>query len=138
MSVRERYTCTIARDADGAVEELVVEWVDHAGTARVTRLNGTKAPVVAGALHDILRTGGVSAREWGARRPIELPQVAGAHAELLLRAVLPLRRADRLDEVATGVARMSREEASYWHAKADRTRGLRVLRLLLSDDARRR
>jgi len=138
MNARERYTCTIARDADGAVEAIAVERVDLSGEERKTQLNGTKAPLIVGALHGILRAGGVSAREWAGRRPIELTQVPGAHAELLLRAVGPLRRADRLDEVAAGVGEMSREEASYWHAKADRTRGLRVLRLMLSDDARRR
>jgi len=138
MNARERYTCTIVRDADGAIEEVAVECIDLSGEERKTQLNGTKAPLIVGALHGILRAGGVSAREWAGQRPIELTQVPGAHAELLLRAVLPLRRADRLDEVAAGVGEMSREEASYWHAKADRTRGLRVLRLMLSDDARRR
>ena len=67
-----------------------------------------------------------SARSPGARgrrrEPIELDQVAGAHAELLLRAVQPLRRSDRAQAVADGIAAMSREEASYWHAKAQRPR----------------
>jgi hypothetical protein len=51
--------------------------------------------------------------------------------------VKPLRRADRVATVAEGVAAMSREEASYWHAKVQRPRGLRALRILL-DGGRRR
>jgi hypothetical protein len=71
-------------------------------------------------------------------RPIDLSQTTGAQAWLLLAATKPLRRADRIDEVAEGVAAMSPEEASYWYAKAQRPRGLRAVRLLLSNDGRRR
>jgi hypothetical protein len=138
MIERERYRCILERDRDGAVLAARVEREALDGTPRGVTLNGNKAPVVVPFLHQILRDHGISGRVWSGRAPIELTQVVGAQIELLLRAVKPMRRADRIEEVAAGIAAMAREEASYWHAKAERPRGLRVLRLLLSDDGRRR
>ena len=46
--------------------------------------------------------------------------------------VKPLQRLDRLEAVGEGVAEMSREEASYWHAQTQRRHGLKALRVLLS------
>ena len=137
MSRRERYTCLIGRDADGRIAAIEVTAENLEGVQRHTRINDSKAPAVAGALHDMLRNAGIAGRQWSSPRPIELGQVSGAHAELLLLAVKPLRRADRVAAVADGVAGMSREEASYWHAKAQRPRGLRALRILLDGGGRR-
>jgi hypothetical protein len=50
-------------------------------------------------------------------------------------AVKPLRRGDRIELVGDGVGRMSREEASYWHAKSHQPGGLRALRVLLTKGA---
>jgi hypothetical protein len=138
MSDRERYRCILERDRDGAVLAARVEREALDGTPRAITLNSNKAPVVVPFLHQILRDHGISGRVWSGRAPIELSQVTGAQVELLLRAVKPMRRPDRIEEVAAGIAAMAREEASYWYAKAERPRGLRVLRLLLSDDGRRR
>lgn len=137
MSRRERYICMIWRDADGRIAAIELTAKNLEGIQRHTRINGSKAPAVAGAFHDVLRDAGIAGRQWSSPRPIELGQVLGAHAELLLLAVKPLRRAGRVAAVADGVAGMSREEASYWHAKAQRPRGLRALRVLLNDGGRR-
>ena len=78
--------------------------------------NGTKASRIAGAVHEIVRATGVGGRVWTSRSPSPLDPISGAQVELLVAAVKPLRRADRIDQVGDGVASMSREEASYWHA----------------------
>jgi hypothetical protein len=137
VSRRERYTCIIGRDADGRIAAIEVMAQNLEGVQRRIRINGSKAPAVAGALHEVLRNAGIAGRQWSSPRPIELDQMPGAHAELLLLAVKPLRRADRVAAVAEGVAGMSREEASYWHAKAQRPLGLRALRVLANGGGRR-
>jgi hypothetical protein len=56
---------------------------------------------------------------------------------LLVAAVAPLRKFQRIEQVAAGVARMSYEEACYWyaHIRSDYgRRALRALRLLLSPE----
>lgn len=131
----ERYTCTIERDEDGRVLAIAVEAADLESSQRIIRVNGTKASRVASAVHEVLRGAGVSGRAWSSSRPIELAPVPGAQTELLLQAVKPLRRADRIDQVAEGVATMSREEASYWHAKSRYPGGLRALRILMTHGA---
>lgn len=137
MSRHERFSCTIDRDDTAQIVRLTVSADDGDGQ-RVVTLNGDRAARLAGPLHDILRSGEITGRQWSTPRPIDLDQTTGAHAWLLVEATRALRRADRLDEVGEGIARMSREEASYWYAKARQPRGLRAARLLLSDDARRR
>ncbi len=133
----ERYACAVGRDDDERIIAVSIQASDLEGRERVVSLNGTRAARVAAGLHGILRDSGVGSRAWSSSRPIDLDQVTGAHAELLLRAVKPLRRADRIEAVADGVAAMSREEASYWHAKAAYAAGLRALRVLLGTDVRR-
>lgn len=132
MSRKERYSCTITRDEDGRVLAITVDATDLEEGQRRVRVNGTRAARIAGPLHDVLRAGGVTGRAWTAARPITLDQVRGAQVELLLRAVKPLQRGDRIDRIAEAIAAMSREEASYWHAKSTRPGGLRALRILLT------
>ncbi len=137
MTRFERFSCTVARDGDGRITAITVDAIDLEGHDRSTCLNSARAARVAAAVHDVLRAAGVGSRAWSSARPIDLDQVAGAQAELLLRAVKPLRRPDRIEIVAGGVAAMSREEASYWHAKARHPGGLPALRLLLGDGGKR-
>ncbi len=132
---REQFQCSIERDGDGRV--LAVELDARTPTLeRSTRVNSTKATRIAGAVHDILRGAGVTGRAWASSKPIDLDYLTGAQVELLLVAVKPLRRADRIDHVSTGVAAMSPEEASYWHAKLHRPGGLPALRVLLAAGGR--
>lgn len=138
MSRNERFTCTIHRDGDGQVDYIDVEVADAYGHYEHISLNGSRASLLAPTLHQILREGGVTGRQWTTPRPIELDQGPGAQAWLLMTATRQLRRQDRIDEVSEGIASMSREEAAYWYAKAHQPRGLRAVRILLSDDTRRR
>jgi hypothetical protein len=134
---REEYRCSIARNGDGRIVSLTVHATDLEGTERHVTVRGARVPEVVSPLQELLRERKISGRAWTSTEPIELDQVAGAHVELLLRAVQPLRRGDRAQIVADGIASMSREEASYWHAKAQRPGGLRALRVLLADGRRR-
>jgi hypothetical protein len=131
----ETYDCVIERDEDGRVLTFTLRAVDLEGVERSVRVNGTRATRIAASVHDVLREAGISGRTWSGSRPIDLPHVSGAHTELLLQAVKPLQRSDRIDQVAAGVAQMSCEEASYWHAKTRRPGGLRALRILMTQGA---
>jgi hypothetical protein len=133
---REEYRCLIARNGDGRIMSVSVEATDLEGGERHVTVRGARVPELVSPLQDLLRERRISGRAWTSREPIELDQIAGAHVELLLRAVQPLRRGDRAQIVADGIAAMSREEASYWHAKSQRSGGLRALRILLAGGRR--
>ena len=137
MSRAERYTCTISRDADGRITAVEIAVNDLDGGHRGVRVEGERAAHVAAPLQDVLRSGGLRGRQWTSPAPFELQPTLGAHAELLIRAVKPLRRLDRIAGVAEGVAGMSREEASYWHAQTRRRHGLKALRILLDGGTKR-
>jgi len=129
------YRLSIERDREGRVAAIELQ-AGSDGPQRTLRLNSYKAALVAGAVHEVLRASGVPGRAWASGRPIQLDYLTGTHLELLVVAARPLRRADRVERVVEGVAAMSTEEASYWHAKLARPGGLPALRLLLG--ARRR
>lgn len=132
MARREEYICSIVRNGDGRIVSLTVEATNLEGGERQVTVRGARVPELVSPLQNLLRERKISGRAWTSRDPIQLDQIAGAHVELLLRAVQPLRRGDRAQVIADGIAAMSREEASYWHAKAQRPGGLRALRVLLA------
>lgn len=127
---RDSYSCRVERDPDGRVLSIQL-CSRNEDEQRTVEINSGKATRIAGPVHDILRAGGVSGRSWASAAPIEVSYLTGAQLELLVVAVKPLRRADRIDHIATGIAAMSPEEASYWHAKLHRPGALPALRLLL-------
>ena len=131
MSRSEQYELQIHRDADGRIAEIDLAVTDLEGEERRVRVDGTRAAHVAAPLQEVLRSAGLKGRDWTSSKPLELKATLGAHAELMLRAVKPLRRIDRITDVADGIASMSREEASYWHAQTRRRHGLKALRILL-------
>lgn len=130
---RERFALSLQRDADERIVALRVTASDLSERERSVTLNGFRVPRLVGAIHDLVRERGVTARQWSDARSIELDQATGAQLELLVRATKPLRRLDRLDRVGAAIGAMSREEASYWHVQMTRRAGLRALRLLLGD-----
>lgn len=136
MTRAEHYSCLISRDEDGRITAVEIDVVDLEGGERGIRVNGHRAAHIAAPLQEILRTAGLRGRQWTSTRPFELAPTLGAHAELLLRAVKPLRRVDRIAGVAEGIAGMSREEASYWHAQTQRRHGLKALRVLIDGGTR--
>ena len=139
MSVRERFTLTVEREErTSSILALLLRLHNGSGAISEIRCNGSTAGFVAGPVGELVREARVPAREWAGSHPIDLPSETGAHLALLFRAVRPLRRVDRIDTVANGIARMPREEASYWYAKSLQPRGLRALRLLLAGEGRGR
>lgn len=137
MTRNELYQCLIERDEEGRVAALAVKTTDLEGTERQVRVNGYRAIHLAAGFQEILRSAKLRGRDWTSGEPIVVDSQLGAHVELLLRAVKPLQRVDRITTVADGVAGMSREEASYWHAQTSRRNGLRSLRLLLGEGTKR-
>ena len=137
MTRSEHYLCTIARDDDGRIVAVTVDVNDLDGGERHIRVDGQRAAHAAAPLQEVLRSAGLRGRQWTSAIPFELTPTLGAHAELLLRAVKPLRRTDRICGVAEGIAGMSREEAHYWHAQTERRHGLKALRVLLDGGAPR-
>lgn len=133
MTRSESYSCTITRNDEGQITALAVDASDVTGTARSVQVNGYRATQVIGPVQEVLRGGKVTGRQWTQPGALELAAGVGVHVELLLRAVKPLKRIDRIAGVAAGIAAMSREEAAYWHAQASRRRGLRALRVLLEE-----
>jgi hypothetical protein len=137
LTRNENYRCLIERDDDGRVSALNVHVTDLEGIERHVRVNGYRAIHVAAGLQEILRSARLRGSDWSSGEPVKLDSQIGAHVELLLRAVKPLQRVDRIGTVADGVAAMSREEAAYWHAQTTRRNGLRALRLLLGEGTKR-
>lgn len=137
MTRNERYQCVIERDEEGRVAALAVQTTDLEGVERQVRVNGYRAIHLAAGFQEILRSAKLRGRDWTSGEPIIVDPQLGAHVELLLRAVKPLQRVDRITTVADGVAGMSREEAAYWHAQTSRRNGLRSLRLLLGEGSKR-
>lgn len=136
MSRRDRFTCSILRNDDGSLMKVEVIAADGDGGVRITRATGMGLNEVAEPLRRLLAVAGVNGRSWSGSKPLELDARTGAHAELLLAAVRPLRRSDRLIQIADAIVAMGAEEASYWHAKSLRRGGLRALRVLLSEGNR--
>ncbi|MDD7920012.1 DUF7680 family protein [Actinomycetospora callitridis] len=137
MTRNERYQCVVERDEDGRVAALTVLTTDLEGTERQVRVNGYRAIHLVAGFQEILRSSRLRGRDWTSGEPIVVDPQLGAQVELLLRAVKPLQRVDRITTVAEGVAAMSREEAAYWHAQTSRRNGLRSLRLLLGEGPKR-
>lgn len=133
MTRHETYRCVIERDEDGRITSLCVQTTDLEGAERHVQVNGYRAIHVAAGFQEVLGSARLRCRDWTSTEPIIVDPQLGAHVELLLRAVKPLRRLDRIGTVAEGVAAMSREEAAYWHAQTSRRNGLRALRLLLGE-----
>ena len=132
----ERYRCQITRDDDGRIVAIELEAQDLDAHDRRVRIEGSRAAQAAGPLNEVLRAGNGGGRRWTGPAPLELDPVLGAQVELMLRALKPLRRVDRIVAVAEGVAGMSPEESSYWHAQTTRRHGLRALRTLLDGASR--
>lgn len=137
MTRSETYSCLIERDDDGRITALSVDACELDGSQRHVRVNGYRAIHVAAGFQEVLRSARLRGRELTGTEPIRVDAQLGAHVELVLRAVKPLKRIDRISTVAEGVAAMSREEAAYWHAQVNRRNGLRALRILLAEGSNR-
>ena len=67
--------------------------------------------------------------------PLPLEEEAGLRLGLLFKAVKPLSKVERMEDIRDGIATMSREEVAYWFAKTQNAHGRRAeaaLRKLLA------
>ncbi len=67
---------------------------------------------------------------------VSLPEAAGVRLSIAFRAMKPVKRRDRLREMARKIEQMSLGECYYWHAKArspTSPSGVKALRTLLAD-----
>jgi len=78
------------------------------------------------------------ARAAGADEPFYLDELTGLRLALILMAVKPLTRHDRIEAIGQGVQAMSAEEAYYWFSKCsagpDALRAQKALRILLAGE----
>lgn len=86
-------------------------------------------------LLDAVRHSGYLPHQMNARRRAAfwVAQVPGVRLVLAVKAAQPVRKPQRRRAIIDAVSAMSSEEALYWYSRADE-RGLRALRILLTDD----
>ena len=121
------YRLVASRDTDGCINRFEVSDAD----GRSVILHGWRAEAVADSVQATLAR--ASRRlSLALDRPLQLDEHLGVQVLLILRAVKPLAGYQRVRKLATGVARMSEEEATYWHAHAAHKGGLPALRKLFT------
>ncbi len=105
-------------------------------------LGGDPLRAVADHLLHALRTNGYKAtdlaRAAGSEKPFYLDELTGLRLALILLAVKPLARHDRIEAIGQGVQAMGDEEAYYWFSKcsagSDALRAQKALRILLAGE----
>jgi hypothetical protein len=105
-------------------------------------LGGAPLRAVADHLLSALRANGYKAtdlaRAAGSERPFYLDELTGLRLALILLAVKPLTRHDRIEAIGQGVQAMGDEEAYYWFSKCsagpDALWAQRALRVLLAGE----
>ena len=121
------YRLVAGRDSEGCINRFEVSEEE----GRTVLLNGWRAEAVADSVQATLTR--TSRRlSLALDRPLRMDEHLGVQVLLILRTVKPLTGYQRVKKVATGVARMSEEEATYWHAHAAHKGGLPALRKLLT------
>lgn len=118
------------RRRNGKPEKVVTIWGNPLATAFPT-------------IHQLIRTEGYRPSDLrpGRRTTLKLKEDSGIRLGLLMKAIKPLRKLDRVQAVIEGVEGMSREEASYWFSKAinsphdaERRRAMKAMRILLAKE----
>ncbi|RJR43509.1 MAG: hypothetical protein C4576_14205 [Desulfobacteraceae bacterium] len=85
-----------------------------------------------------LKKQGYRPTEFSFRRkePFVLDEPSGVRLGLFFYALKPLRKVSRMEEIISGIDRMSDEETYYWYAKcangSNASRARKALRILLS------
>lgn len=121
---------------DGADEEVAYDWGDWCAI-KIATLRGDGFNEVSYLIESTFREIGLDPEIvcTGASASVSLPEAAGVRLSIAFRAMQPVRRRDRLREIAHGVDQMSLGECYYWHAKArspTSPNGPKALRVLLA------
>ena len=103
------------------------------------RMWGTPVKVMTETLLNALKKEGYRTTEFSAQRtePFIFREAFGVKLGLLFYTLKPLKKPSRMEEIITGVDRMSDEEAYYWFAKCNSgkaTRAQKALRILLAGE----
>ena len=80
MSRHERYVLTAERDGEGRITAVGLSRTELDGEERTIRVNSGRLPRIVGPLHDVVRAGGVTGRQWSSSRPLELETTERASA----------------------------------------------------------
>lgn len=137
-------------EADGGYRVALYQWMQRNGEVGVRapgafwsiELGGDPLRAVADHLLAALRTNGHRAtdlaRAAGDEAPFYLDELTGLRLALILIAVKPLARHDRIEAIGQGVQTMSAEEAYYWFSKCsagpDAPRAQKAMRILLAGE----
>jgi len=145
-------------EADGGYRVALYQWLPHNNNVRSDdssrpsrpasgamwgiELGGNPLRAVADHLLNALRTNGYKAtdlaRAAGSDEPFYLDELTGLRLALILLAVKPLARHDRIEAIGQGVQAMGNEEAYYWFSKcsagSDALRAQKALRILLAGE----
>jgi len=144
-------------EANGGYRVALYQWLPHNNNVRSSacsddfsrpapgaiwgiELGGDPLRAVADHLLNALRTNGYKgtdlARAAGSEKPFYLDELTGLRLALILLAVKPLARHDRIEAIGQGVQAMGDEEAYYWFSKCsagrDALRAQKALRILLA------
>jgi hypothetical protein len=123
----------IDRDTDGSEEWTWENWVG----VKVSRLSGSRLRSILQLIDESLREAEIKPEQVTSTgsATILIPEEIGVRLSLGFIGIKPLRRVDRMRDVARGVARMSLEECYYWNAKCrspNSSGGAKALRTLLT------
>jgi len=147
-------------DPGGGYRVALYQWLPHNGSSDVRsddfsrsgrlaspamwgiELGGDPLRAVADHLLTALRANGYKAtdlaRAAGSDDPFYLDELTGVRLALILLAVKPLTRHDRIEAIGQGVQAMGDEEAYYWFSKCsagpDASRAQKALRILLAGE----
>ncbi len=106
----------------------------------VVRAWGTPLQAVTGEVLNLLKKCGYRADSIkpGHSEPLLLDEETGVILGLLLLAVKPLSRLDRIEEIKDAICTMGSEEAYYWYSRCtggnDRERTCRAFRIMVSKE----
>ena len=124
-------------DLPGAEDSAAYDW-DGWCAIRIATLGGGAFNEVSYLIESIFRELSLEPETvcTGDPASVSLPEAGGVRLSIAFRAMKPMRRRDRLREVAKGIDQMSLGECYYWHAKArspSSPSGTKALRVLLAD-----
>ena len=116
-------------------------WPEETGKAeRIAGVKGIALHVAWDEILTLLRRAGLRASVLSPakrQRRALLPEPVGVKLALLVAAIAPLRKIERIERIADAIGRVSYEEACYWYAHArseDGRRALKALRILLAPE----
>ena len=107
---------------------------------KVVEVSGAVLRTIADNVLDALRRAGYKPTDLSAsrREPFQLLEEPGVRLGLLLLAVKPIAKMNRVEAIAHGIRAMTSEEVYYWYSKcttkATADRAQKALRVLLAEE----